>query len=518
MLNTSGTYYSYSEIINLGPKGSTITFADDNTNSNGDTNFASAAAYVFSSWKNDGGAWVVDTAGYNANGTMAAYVDANGARTYTYTSTKDNECIRLCFRSGQSSSFTPAAFPVITVKSTAAPTIVDEAASTPTTTAPSATTAPTGTELNVKWNDGYVGSSTNPYGYANKLNPSGGAYSYTDVIEIAKKGTKVTFTDTKRGSTSGNAYVLSFWKKNGSEGELDTSKYNVAGGGTLIISSSTAGVVYTYVSSEDNECIRFCFRSESSSNQPKIYAYETNEPGTLEGFKDPVAELNDWIAKDKDRAFFEILKGKTFTVIGDSYLAGNGLDKSLVWPALLAKKYDMVFNNYGMNGSTMSNYVTTNNPMVVRYANMVDNNPDIVFIEGGRNDYNQKVPLGTLDSTDTKTMMGAARFLITKIKEKYPNAVIICMTCWEVGGSANSAGNVCSAYGQALLDVCADMGIPCINAMDQKATGVYMTDASFRAKYCMKPTDISHLNADGMKLVLPYFEKFIADTYKAAKG
>jgi hypothetical protein len=45
-----------------------------------------------------------------------------------------------------------------------------------------------------------------------------------------------------------------------------------------------------------------------------------------------------------------------------------------------------------------------------------------------------------------------------------------------------------------------------------------MTDASFRAKYCMKPTDISHLNADGMKLVLPYFEKFIADTYKAAKG
>jgi hypothetical protein len=178
----------------------------------------------------------------------------------------------------------------------------------------------------------------------------------------------------------------------------------------------------------------------------------------------------------------------------------------------------MVFNNYGMNGSTVSNYVTTNNPMVVRYANMVDNNPDIVFIEGGRNDYNQKVPLGTLDSTDTKTMMGAARFLITKIKEKYPNAVIICMTCWEVGGSANSAGNVCSAYGQALLDVCADMGIPCINAMDQKATGVYMTDATFRSKYCMKPTDISHLNADGMKLVLPYFEKFIADTYKAAKG
>jgi hypothetical protein len=104
----------------------------------------------------------------------------------------------------------------------------------------------------------------------------------------------------------------------------------------------------------------------------------------------------------------------------------------------------------------------------------------------------------------------------SKIKEKYPNAVIICMTCWEVGGSANSAGNVCSAYGQALLDVCADMGIPCINAMDQKATGVYMTNADFRKKYCIGPNDISHLNADGMKLVFPFFEKTIAELYQAS--
>ena len=49
-LNPTGGLYSYSEVINLGPAGSTITFTDDNTNANGDGNFASAAAYVFSSW------------------------------------------------------------------------------------------------------------------------------------------------------------------------------------------------------------------------------------------------------------------------------------------------------------------------------------------------------------------------------------------------------------------------------------------------------------------------------------
>ena len=173
----------------------------------------------------------------------------------------------------------------------------------------------------------------------------------------------------------------------------------------------------------------------------------------------------------------------------------------------------MTYNNYGMNGSTMSNYVTTNNPMVTRYTQMENNNPDIVIIEGGRNDYNKNVPMGETGSLDTKTMKGAARYLITKVKEKYPNAMIICLTVWEVGGSKNSAGYYCSDYGKALLEVCADMNVPCINAMDQAATGVKMTDAAFRKQYCMKDTDISHLNADGMKLVFPAFEKAIAEFY-----
>ena len=375
-----------------------------------------------------------------------------------------------------------------------------------------------GTAMDVKWNIGYVGSSTNPNGYANAIHPTETLYAYTDVIEIAKKGTKITFVDTKGGSTSGNTYVLSFWKKDGNNWVLDLSKHNIPGGGQYVISSGSNGVVYTYISSEDNECIRFCFRANTTANRPTLYSSETNEPGTLKDIIEAAAAAEKWFEEDKARAFYDILKGKTFTVIGDSYLAGNGLDPELVWPALLAKKYDMEFNNYGRNGSTMSNYVTTNNPMVTRYTQMANNDPDIVIIEGGRNDYNKNVPIGENGSTDTKTMKGAARYLITKVQEKYPNALIICLTVWEVGGSKNSAGYYCSDYGKALLEVCADMGVPCINAMDQAATGVYMTDASFRTKYCMKSTDISHLNEAGMKLVFPVFEKAIAEFYAAKKG
>ena len=364
-------------------------------------------------------------------------------------------------------------------------------------------------ELNVKWNKGYIGSYSNTSGYQNKVKEGGGSYSYSDVIEIAEKGTMITFTDYKFGKTSSNAYVISHWKKNGSSWELDLAKPNVRGGEGFIYVEKSDCVVYTYVSASDNECVRFCFRSENDENQPKIYMGKPEGPNQQ-------TKLNDWIDSDRERVFYDILKGKTFTVIGDSYFAGSSIDKSLVWPALLAKKYDMEFCNYGIGGSTISAYDGGKNPMVNRYTEMINNDPDIVIIEGGRNDYNINAPLGTLQSSDITTMMGASRTLITKVKEKFPNALVICVTCWEVGGNPNSAGNKCSAYGQALLDVCADMGVPCINAMDQKATKVYMTSSTFRATYCIGPNDISHLNADGMKLVFPFFEQKIAELYQAS--
>ncbi len=386
------------------------------------------------------------------------------------------------------------------------------------TTSPDTTVVTTkpGTAMRVRWNKGYVGSSLNKDGFANAINPDDDTYLYTDVMTVERKGTKIVFIDEKNGVAGEDTYVVSSWKQ-GSDGNwtIDFTRTNAPGNSEYIITSENGNTVYTYISKYDNEYIRLCFKSNDESNKPVVYSSKTNATSTADKITKEV--LASWLEEDKERMYYDILKGKTFTVIGDSYLAGNGLDKSLVWPALLASKYDMTYKNYGKNGSTMSNYVTTENPMVSRYSSMADNSPDIVIIEGGRNDYNKSVPIGENGSLDTKTMKGAARYLMTEIGKKYPDALIICMTVWEVGGATNKIGCYCSDYGKALLEVCEDMNIPCINAMDQKATGVYMTEAAFRAKYCMKPTDISHLNAEGMQLVFPYFEKFIAEAYSSGK-
>ena len=110
-------------------------------------------------------------------------------------------------------------------------------------------------------------------------------------------------------------------------------------------------------------------------------------------------------------------------------------------------------------------------------------------------------------------MKGAVRFLLTRLQARYPNALIICITPWKTGGNQNSVGFYCDDYGKAMLSVCESMSIPCINAMDSKNIGVDMTDAAFRTRYCMKPSDVSHLNIKGMKLVLPAFERHIAEFY-----
>jgi hypothetical protein len=129
---------------------------------------------------------------------------------------------------------------------------------------------------------------------------------------------------------------------------------------------------------------------------------------------------------------------------------------------------------------------------------------DIVFVIGGRNDYNQKFPIGQVGDTTADTLCGATALLIDGLREKYPDSLILFSTSWYVNEDMK-------AYTDATLAVCEAKGIPCFHAADQKLSGVYMDQAGFRSTYCIKPGDVSHLNAAGMRLVMPKFEQFIAE-------
>ena len=376
--------------------------------------------------------------------------------------------------------------------------------------------------LQVAWHYGAIGSKNNTSSPCEIYEKE--FFSYSDVIEIPKKGTKITFTDDNLNSNGDNRgfifyddFFVSSWKKNESgEWVFNVMGGNVEGPGTSDYTyskwdydpeTSIQTMTYSYVTSLDNECIRLCFRSgQTASFTPEVFptvTFEyTDEPGT------DLEDINN--ARFLERNNFPELKGIKFNIIGDSYVApSSAIDK---WPDTLADKYKMIYSNKGISGSQMSNH-GTRNPMVIRYTDMPDNNPDIVILQGGRNDYNDKVPMGDNDSTDTKTFKGAVNFLITKLQEKYPNALILTITAWNVA-KQNTLGYSTADYGKALAEVSALRGIPCFHAYDQEISGVNMNDKAFRTKYCTDSSDVSHLNQDGHNYFFPVIEKFIGEEYQ----
>lgn len=232
----------------------------------------------------------------------------------------------------------------------------------------------------------------------------------------------------------------------------------------------------------------------------------------VKGTVEVVNQLEAWLQDSKAEQNHTVLEGITINALGDSYFAGNGLNQAYVWPQLLATKYNALLNNYGKNGSTVTNYITTKNPMCERYTQMTTS-ANIILIEGGRNDYNNAVPIGTVDSYDTTTFMGALNTIVKGVREANPNAMIVLVTNWKFGGTHSTSGLTYADYANAMLAVAEAQGVYSINASDPNVVGVDMSNAEFRAQYSMSATDVSHLNLQGMMYVMPKFEAILAQYY-----
>lgn len=411
-----------------------------------------------------------------------------------------------------------------TAESTAASTDATSASTTattePTTSKPDVPADPPvdPNVLQVKWNDGYVGSSGNTSGYINKINATGGSYVYTDVFTIPKAGTTITFTDSNKNDggdaryASTAAYVFSSWKQVNGQWVIDLDRANYSGFAADNVSDIKASYVggaltYSYTTSVDNENLRLCYRNGKAKEHPVVTAKYTGAKGTAW----EKITLPQWIEESKQSSYHSILEGLTINAIGDSYFAGSGIDPMMVWLHLMEKKYGQTMTNHGIGGSTVSTFVDKN-AMCNRFQKLPDNNPQIVLIEGGRNDFSQKTPIGTIDSTDKKTFMGALNVVIDGMQAKYPNAMIVCITPWNFPDKDGFTLTY-KDYVNAMMAVAEAQGVYCINASDPAVSGVDMRNEAFRAKYNIKSSDVSHLNVDGMKFVLPYFEKALAELY-----
>lgn len=265
----------HSNVICVEKAGTEISWTDTTKN-----HFLSSGGYSLSSWVKDAnGYWQGNENGANFKGNEGAensnnieHLNADGTVTYKYITGVDNECLILSVSNKNDKG---AALPAVSFKLTGERGTLDTMNILKHDTRDALTVSATkeGIELDVEWNWGYFSSGTEDDKSGSEkytlVQTYAGIFS-TQVICVEKAGTEITWVDmtTSHYLTAGGL-ALSSWTKN-ADGvwvpNVDGASYIAAGGSEaneIQTPQENGYVVYKYVTTKDNECIRLSISQRS---------------------------------------------------------------------------------------------------------------------------------------------------------------------------------------------------------------------------------------------------------------
>lgn len=471
--------YVYSTPIMVPNAGTTISFSGAASDS---------SVYVFSAWRVAGDGrleMIYGCPGGTANNAWVTVDEESGAQTYAYTTSYDNEIVRLSY------SVSDGTTPIINYVENNAEVL------TPVLKAAGYDPTISGTPYMLPWYAGLIGADTGTVAIGND------SYRFSDVLAVYGKGTKVTFVDMTDAEAGVDGFVderaLAFGKYDGTnyDGKVNAQAIvtPIAGGvaGAAQAEREAAveagKLIFTYTTTEDKEYLRMTVASKGNM---------------VNGFfVSPVIYVGGTDTSDS----YNILKGKTVVALGDDYLRGGAIGDENTWLSMLANRYGMPYYNYSLNGSIMTALTGLDVPSIAeRYESMVDD-ADIVVLEGGKNDYLNSVLMGVLNSNDPTVYYGAVKTVVDGLMTKYPEALIVCVTPWE----EDIYTNALATYAESLNDdrVC---------VIRSSEMPVFVEDEVYKALYAQEFNGLNLLNYEGNRLVMPLFEALIGNAYQNYLG
>lgn len=169
-------------------------------------------------------------------------------------------------------------------------------------------------------------------------------------------------------------------------------------------------------------------------------------------------------------------------------LNANGTDNFTVnYPSKLGGMLGATIYNYGLSGSTVSDKWA--NSFIARVDTM-ENDLDIVIFQGAGNDHkNTGYVLGQMGDTSTATYYGACNVLINKLKIKYPNAMLVCIT-----SPASTIAPLPTESGKAAMNAWIDVA----RSFDIPVFDIYRSVDEFAAQIGVNMPDGSHMNIAGL--------------------
>ena len=202
------------------------------------------------------------------------------------------------------------------------------------------------------------------------------------------------------------------------------------------------------------------------------------------------------------------LYGEVMADVGDSLLDQNGTQP------ILMTKYNIVSNqSLSVSGKKM---VSGDANSIVNQIQGITNNPKLILIGGGTNDFGLSSAIGELSSTDTTEYCGAVSFVLDYAIANYPDAKILKLGLpfgdWQTAGSfangqTNSLGLTRYDYMNAEKQLCEDRNIVYVNQLEELGwNALNILD---------KTSDRVHPNAEGSQDRASLFSAYINTLYPA---
>ena len=186
----------------------------------------------------------------------------------------------------------------------------------------------------------------------------------------------------------------------------------------------------------------------------------------------------------------DVWRGRKIAVLGDSITELNGFQQ------YLEELTGATVYSYGRSGTTVSGYDPST---FVNRVTTIKEEVDLIIIFGGTNDYHVGIPLGTIsDNASTATFYSSLKLLINRFGDKHPGVDLMFITPLQrvfpaQGGTdgLNVNGDTLEQYAAAILEVCADAGLPVLDLYHNSAItvetadeylydGIHPNDAGFR--------------------------------------
>lgn len=211
------------------------------------------------------------------------------------------------------------------------------------------------------------------------------------------------------------------------------------------------------------------------------------------------------------------LYGKNLTVIGDSLIYGNGLGVGATWITNIGLKYNMNFTNLGDNSNPVAESPDSGETAMVDRIDTVPLDTDYFVLLGGANDKRYNVPIGTVDSSDKTTFLGAINNIVSAIHARCPKAKILLMTTYMRFSSTNTLGLGDADYAEAMITGGRANFVPVfdnfhnsgVNFMNDNQRS-WMDESRNRQKEVSGVTtyidDTHHFSIEGYEWITPIYE------------